>query len=143
MRHAFLTNAAKSSAKLSASWARSSAAFSSGGRGALTFGCDLESRKSENRVGLQLIDTVLWLVRRFLKLKGEVDGAARRLAHYVVATGNITTFDRPTMIRHVESICRQLDALPLTKAQMKNGRKLVRQFEKNRVARMNAPVADE
>ena len=66
-------------------------------RGALTFGCDLESGRSDKRVGLQLIDTVLWLIRRFLKLKGEVDGAARRLALYVVATADITTFDRPNL----------------------------------------------
>jgi len=112
-------------------------------RGALTFGCDLESRTSDERVGLQLIDTVLWLVRRFLKLKGEVDGAARRLAIYVVATGNITTFDRPTMIKQAESVCQQLYARPLTEEQMRKGKKLMREFEENRVARMNAVVEDE
>lgn len=112
-------------------------------RGALTFGCDLESGTSDKRVGLQLIDTVLWLVRRFLKLKGEVDGAARRLAIYVVATGKITTFDRPTMIEQAESVCQELYARPLTEEQMRKGGKLMREFEENRLARMKAAVADE
>jgi hypothetical protein len=38
-------------------------------RGALTFYCNLESAQSTNRVGLQLIDAVLWLVRRFLRTR--------------------------------------------------------------------------
>ncbi len=86
---------------------------------------------------------MLWLVRRFLKLKGEVDGAARRLAIYVVATGQITTFDRPTMIEQAKSVCQELYARPLTEEQMRKGRELMREFEENRVARMNAAVKDE
>jgi hypothetical protein len=38
---------------------------------------------------------------------------------------------------------QELYARPLTKEQMRKGRKLMREFEENRVARMNAPVEEE
>ena len=112
-------------------------------RGALTFDCNLESAQSNNRVGLQLIDTVLWLIRRFLKTKGEITGDARRLAVYVVATGEITTFDRPTMIEHTKRVVNELFNLPISDKQMNDGMKLAREVEEKRVARMNAPIDDE
>jgi SEC-C motif/Protein of unknown function (DUF3800) len=112
-------------------------------RGALTFDCNLESAQSTNRVGLQLIDTVLWLIRRFLKTKGEITGHARRLAVYVVATGEITTFDRPTMIEHTKRVLNELYNLPISDKQMNDGMKLAREVEEKRVARMNSPIDDE
>lgn len=112
-------------------------------RGALTFDCNLESAQSHDRVGLQLIDAVLWLVRRFLRTKGEIDGDARRLAIYVIANGDITTFDRPTMIKHTKSVVDELYSLPLSEQQMKDGMRLAKEFEEKRVARMNSPIEDE
>ena len=109
----------------------------------LTFDCNLESAQSNNRVGLQLIDVVLWLVRRFLKTKGKIDGDARRLAIYVIANGEITTFDRPTMIKHTKRVVDKLYSLPLSEQQMKDGIRLSREFEEKRVARMNSPIGDE
>ena len=112
-------------------------------RGALTFDCNLESAQSNNRVGLQLIDVVLWLVRRFLKTNGKIDGDPRRLAIYVIANGEITTFDRPTMIKHTKRVVDKLYSLPLSEQQMKDGIRLSREFEEKRVARMNSPIGDE
>jgi hypothetical protein len=112
-------------------------------RGALTFDCNLESAQSANRAGLQFIDTVLWLIRRFLKTKGEIDGDARRLAIHVIENGEITTFDRPTMIKHTKRVVDELYSLPLSDQQMKAGMRLAKEFEEKRVARMNSPIEDE
>jgi hypothetical protein len=112
-------------------------------RGALTFDCNLESAQSTDRVGLQLIDAVLWLVRRFLRAKGKIEGDARRLVIYVIANGEITTFDRPTMIKHTKRVVDELYSLPVSEQQMKDGMRLAREFEEKRVARMNSPIEDE
>lgn len=85
---------------------------------ALTFGCELQMVKSSDSLGLQLIDTALWLVKRFLDLKGKVDGNARLFALYVIENGDIMPFDRVTMIENVKEICNRLEALPLTQKQL-------------------------
>ncbi len=108
----------------------------------LTFGCELQVGKSSDSLGLQLIDTVLWLIKRFLDSKGKVHGDARLLALYVMDNGDITPFDRATMIENVVDICNRLEALPLTRKQLDDGRRLVSEFEAKRVARMNSPVED-
>jgi hypothetical protein len=112
-------------------------------RGVLTFDCNLESAQSNNRVGLQLIDVVLWLVRRFLKMEGGVEGDAGRLALYVIANGEITNFDRPTMVKHTKRVVDELFSLPVSEQQMKDGMRLAGEFEERRVARMNSPIEDK
>jgi hypothetical protein len=109
---------------------------------ALTFSCELEVGTSRNCYGLQVVDTVLWLIKRFLESKGQVRGDARGLALHIIATGDITPFDRESMIRHVNNIWKRLQALPLTKQQMRKGKKLLAEFEANRIKRMNSPLED-
>ena len=105
---------------------------------ALTFSGELEVGKSEDHLGLQLIDIVLWLVKRFLDLKGAVHGDARKLALYVISDADIYPFERNKLIEDVKDVTERLYALPLTKEQMAKGKELVRGFEAKRVARMNA-----
>lgn len=109
---------------------------------ALTFSGELEVGKSEDHLGLQLIDIVLWLVKRFLDLRGAVHGDARKLALYVISDADIYPFERNKLIEDVKDVTERLYALPLTKEQMAKGKELVREFEAKRVARMNAPDED-
>ena len=66
-----------------------------------------------------------------------------RFAIYVIANGEITTFDRPTMIKHTKRIVDELYSLPLSEQQMKDGMRLAREFEEKRVARMNSQIEVE
>jgi hypothetical protein len=111
-------------------------------RGALTFDCNLESARSHDRAGLQLIDPVLWLVRRFLKLKGEITGSARRLALYVMANGDINPFDRVALVERTKHVVDELYSLPVSEEQMQDGMRLAREFEGKRIARMNLRTED-
>jgi hypothetical protein len=61
----------------------------------------------------------------------------------VIAIGDITSFERATMIRDVENIWRRLLAMPLTEKQLEKGKELAREFEARRIARMNAPLEEE
>jgi hypothetical protein len=109
-------------------------------RTALTFNCELDMGKSTERIGLQLIDTVLWLMKRFVESKGRVHGDVGLLASYVVANGTISPFDRASMFRNVVDICDRIMSLPLTEKQLEKGRKLLSELEARRIARMNSPV---
>jgi hypothetical protein len=109
---------------------------------ALTFNCDLEVATSRSCAGLQLIDTVLWLIKRYVKLEGEVHGDARLLAEHVIKHADIHRFERNKMIDDVNELCRHLDAMPLTEEQLNKGRELAREFEAKRITRMKAPVEE-
>jgi hypothetical protein len=111
-------------------------------KAALTFGCELEVGRSSDRLGLQLIDTVLWLVKRFIDLQGHIYGDAGLLASHVIAHAGVSLFDRKTMVRDVVDIHDQIMALPLTEKQLAKGRKLFAEIEAKRIERMNRPFEE-
>jgi hypothetical protein len=111
-------------------------------KAALTFGCELEVAKSSDRLGLQLIDTVLWLIKRFIDSKGRIHGDAGLLAGHVITHSGVSLFDRKTMVRDVVDICERVKALPLTEKDLKRAKKLFAELEAKRIERMNSPVEE-
>lgn len=96
---------------------------------------------SKSSFGLQILDVVLWLVKRFIDTPDSVHGKCRELAEFVVNEGYISEFSHDAMMREVIAGFAFLEALPTTPEQEKRGRELLSSIEARRLERMRASLA--
>lgn len=105
-----------------------------------TFTCELQVTSSTESVGLQLIDVVLWLVKRFVESRGAVRGNCGDLVKAVISRGQISEFTLEAMQREVMGMIQVMEVTAPSEEQMKEGVKLMREIEARRLGRMNEPV---
>jgi hypothetical protein len=104
-----------------------------------TFDCDFRITSSRTSFGLQILDVVLWLTKRFTDDSDSVGGMCRELAEFVLKSGFISEFTQESMLREVERGWNVVASLPITPEQEEKGRELFSQFESGRLERMQAP----
>jgi hypothetical protein len=106
-----------------------------------TFVGEFRTVNSKHSFGLQILDVVLWLVKRFIDDPEAVHGKCRDLAEYVFKDGYISEFSHGAMIREVVAGFAFLEALPLTAEKERRGRELLAEIEARRLERMRASLA--
>ncbi len=107
-----------------------------------TFACDMVMAESLGCIGLQLVDVVLWLTKRFVDMNGALHGECGALANFVMHNGSISDFSRRQMLKDFLAIADQVDRMELSPEKMKQGRYWVKRFEKQRLERMNKRLTD-
>lgn len=90
-----------------------------------TFGCELQMRTSANCIGLQLVDIVLWLTKRFIDTDGKVHGDCRNLAMQIIGSSSISNFTLQEMQEGVAKLLHTINERPFTDAHAARGRELV------------------
>jgi hypothetical protein len=102
--------------------------------------CEFEIKASWNSLGLQIVDIVLWLVKRLIDGgPGTLPGDVERLLLYVVRTGSISHFSREQLEYSVAEGAHKVMTLPLSAEQLKRGAELVREFEQRRIQSRDEP----
>jgi hypothetical protein len=101
-----------------------------------TFDCDFRITNSRASFGLQLLDVVLWLMKRFVDDPDSVQGQALELALYVTKHSYISNFTQAAMLGEVERGLTLLQAAPFTAEQERRGRELMAELETGRLERM-------
>jgi hypothetical protein len=109
-----------------------------------TFQCSMTITKSSDSFGLQFVDVMLWLVKRFLDNPNGIHGQCQELAEFVMLdSGIISHFSRDTLLDEVIRQYLAVMSLPITPGQEAKARGLVSKFEAARLARMNEGVIRE
>jgi hypothetical protein len=106
-----------------------------------TFDCAFRVASSKVSFGLQVLDVVLWLTKRFVDNPMAVHGACRELAEYVIRYGYISEFTQQSMFREVARRYEVLQNSPVTSEQERKGRELLAELEASRVRRMQTSLA--
>jgi hypothetical protein len=104
-----------------------------------TFGCELSIARSSESVGLQLADVALWLIKRFVQMRGAIHGGSRRLAQAIIERGVISPFTLESMQQEVLDGFREMEARPVPEEKMKAAKAFVGELEERRLARMAEP----
>lgn len=106
-----------------------------------TFVGEFRAVNSKHSFGLQILDVVLWLVKRFIDDPEAVHGKSRDLAEYITKDAYISEFSHDATIREVIAGFAFLEALPLTPEKEQRGRELLAKIEDRRLERMRASLA--
>jgi len=105
-----------------------------------TFDCQFRITTSRTSFGLQVLDVVLWLTKRFTDGPDSVQGMCRELAEFVSKSGFISEFTQESMLREVERGWNVVASLPMTPEEEQKGRELFRQIEESRLERMRSSL---
>lgn len=108
-----------------------------------TFDCEFRVASSKKSFGLQVLDVVLWLAKRFVDNPAAVHGACRDLAKYVIKYGYISQFTQESMFLEVARGFEVLQNSPVTAEQERKGRELLADLEASRVSRMQSSLVSE
>lgn len=102
-----------------------------------TFNCPFEMMPSSGLVGLQIVDCILWLLRKS-KEKGvpqEYPGC-RELLEYVEARSSIFSYDFRTYSQRLREKYEEINSLPLTAEQLHQGKIRLEAMEQERLKNM-------
>lgn len=97
------------------------------------YDCDVDFIASNETVGLQLVDIVMWLIKRFIE--GKFDNrfkSCTRLLQTILEISFISQFSRKQLEEEVGEIMVKLNQLPLTEDQLNKGKLLLQQVEEKR-----------
>ncbi len=105
-----------------------------------TFDCEFVMRKSTDSIGLQFVDVVLWLMKRF-RDKGQIHGDCLGLAEAIIHSGLISGFSLQDMQEDVIQMLREMDKKPwpAEPERMEFARKTIQEIEELRQRRMKEP----
>lgn len=106
-----------------------------------TFDCEFRIASSKTSFGLQILDVVLWLMKRSIEMPDRIHGKSSELVEYVASCGFISQFTQQSMIREVVRGFEILNSGPdLTAEQKEKGYNILAELETSRIERMRATL---
>jgi hypothetical protein len=101
-----------------------------------TFTCHMEQSNSKTSFGLQLLDVVLWLMKRCIENPQTIRGKALDLAHFVETRRVISNFSHEKLVEEVGAAMLAIESAPISKYRLERARELRDEMESARLARM-------
>jgi len=102
-----------------------------------TFGCPIELTESATSPTLQLVDCLLWLLRR--SGGGDVGApACEELVASLAKRTIVSEFSFQQLLRDIRDLNAQVDGLDLSSEQLVKGQELLAEFERSRRTRMKS-----
>ncbi len=107
-----------------------------------TFDCPIEMASSKSTVGLQVIDVVLWLVKRYVDRGFEGYPSCTRLAHLILSRSTVRYYTQDQLREEVQRLLAEVMNTPLTKPAEQRATQIVASLEQARKERMSKPVIE-
>ena len=107
-----------------------------------TLDCPIEMASSKSTPGLQVVDVVLWLVKRYVDHGFEGFSACERLARLVLNRSPVSSFTRDGLQDEVVRLWMAIMKVPLPESAVQRGAQIVASLEQARKKRMSEPVAE-
>ncbi len=101
-----------------------------------TFDCPLTEETSSSAPALQLVDVLLWLLRRFLAKGTTGSKECDELLVPLLIMGTVHEFSRQQLLDSVEELLRKIMTTDVTPKALRDGAKLLQAMEEARIARM-------
>jgi hypothetical protein len=101
-----------------------------------SFDCPLTEEASGDSPALQLVDVLLWLLKRFLRDGTTGNDGCDKVLGPILVVGAISSFTRETLAEEVEQLTARIAQMPLTSAQLKKGRAFQERVERVRLKKM-------
>ncbi len=107
-----------------------------------TFDCPIEMASSKSTLGLQVIDVVLWLVKRYMDRGFEGFPACTRLANLILSRSTVVIYTQDELREEVQRLLAEVMNTPLTKPAEQRATQVVASIEQARKERMSEPVIE-
>ena len=104
-----------------------------------TYQCALEIVPSK-MIGLQIVDVVLWLTKRYIEVGWNGLPQCTTLVKFIIDNSIISTFTANGLAEEVSNICYAVSKLPLTNADIARGMEFKKQIEAAQKERMEQYV---
>ena len=107
-----------------------------------TFSCPIEMASSKSTPGLQVIDVVLWLVKRCVDRGFDGFPACTRLAHLILSRSTNRNYTQDQLREEVQQLMAEIMNTPLTKPVEQRAAQILASLEQAQKQRMSEPVKE-
>ena len=107
-----------------------------------TFDCPIEMASSKSTLGLQVVDVVLWLVKRYVDRGFKGFPACTRLAHLILSRSTDRNYTQDQLREEAQRLMAEVMGTPSTEPAAQRETQIVASMEQARKERMSKPVIE-
>ena len=106
-----------------------------------TLRCPIEMRSSKLTPGLQIVDVVLWIVKRYIDVGFKPSRTCQELVGLILERSRIAGFSQSELQREETELCMDLLVTPVADSALERGSEMVATMEEQRRKRMASSIA--